>query len=64
MILNKMNKRNLKPIIKSEATNEIKDQHLSSKKARDVLGWNHKWGIEEGLDKTIAWYTSYFDKKK
>lgn len=63
-ILEKMNKRNLKPIIKNEATNEIRDQHLSSKKSRDILGWNHKWGIEEGLDETIAWYTNYFEKKK
>jgi len=28
----------------------------SNKKAHDVLGWSPKTGINEGLDKTIAWF--------
>lgn len=63
MILKQMGKKSLKPVIKNEARNEIKKQHLSAKKAREVLGWKSEWGIEKGLAETIAWYTDYFDKK-
>lgn len=63
-ILEKMNKKDLKPIIKNEANAEIKNQHLSAKKAREVLGWKSEWGIDNGLDETIKWYTNYFDKKR
>lgn len=64
LILKKMGKQKLKPIIKNEASNEITAQHLSAKKAREMLGWKHKWGIEDGLDETIQWYSDYFGKKK
>lgn len=46
----------LKPIILNEATNEIKHQYLSAKKARETLGWTPKFTLEEGLMKTIKYY--------
>lgn len=49
----------LKPDIQSAATNEIHSQHLSAKKARDVLGWKAQFTLSEGLKKTIAWYTDF-----
>lgn len=61
-ILKLMSKENLKPEIKNEAKNEIEKQHLSSKKAREVLGWKSKWGIDKGLEETINWYVDYFKK--
>lgn len=62
-ILEKMNKKNLKPIIKNQASGEIKAQHLSAKKARETLGWKSEWGIDKALDETIKWYKEYFSKR-
>ena len=61
-ILSIMNKSGLKPLIKNEAKGEIKNQHLSAKKARETLGWKSKWTIDDGLKKTIKWYADYFAK--
>lgn len=46
----------LKPVILNEAKNEILEQRLSSKKAREILGWTPQYSLEEGLKKTIDWY--------
>jgi len=50
---------NLKPIILNEATNEIKHQYLSAKKAKGMLGWHSIYALEEGLKRTIAWYREF-----
>jgi len=47
----------LKPKILNIVTNEIKHQYLSTKKARKILNWKPKYTLEEGLKKTIKWYT-------
>lgn len=39
---------------------EIQDQYLSHRKAREVLGWTPVYGLEEGLQETIAWYVDFF----
>lgn len=52
----------LKPIILNQGSNEIKHQYLSAKKARDILGWNPKYTIDEGLSKTIEWYKDFLKK--
>jgi CDP-glucose 4,6-dehydratase len=49
----------LLPDIRDEAVNEIRDQYLSAAKARDLLGWAPLFTLEEGLERTIAWYTAY-----
>ena len=48
-----------KPQILNQATNEIPRQYLSAKKAREVLGWQPLWSLEEGLRRTIAWYEEF-----
>jgi CDP-glucose 4,6-dehydratase len=48
----------LEPEIRNEASNEIRVQFLDATKARDVLGWEPLFTLEEGLDRTIAWYTA------
>ncbi|KXG74053.1 GDP-mannose 4,6-dehydratase [Thermotalea metallivorans] len=53
----------LKPIILQQGQNEIKHQYLSAEKARIILNWKPIFTIEEGLKKTIEWYTSYFHSK-
>lgn len=50
----------LKPVILNETNNEIKEQYLSSKKARKILGWKPSYTIEDGLKKTVNWYTQFF----
>ena len=60
LILNQMNAKNLKPIIQNNATNEILEQSLCSKKAKNLLGWQPKYGVIEGLKETIFWYKNFF----
>ncbi len=56
----KIMKSDLKPIILSQASNEIKHQYLSAKKARDMLGWKPAYTLEEGLRRTVAWYKEFY----
>ncbi|HXD22305.1 MAG TPA: GDP-mannose 4,6-dehydratase [Gemmatimonadaceae bacterium] len=49
----------LEPDVRAEARNEIQHQWLSAAKARRVLGWAPKFTLDEGLDRTIAWYREY-----
>ena len=49
----------LKPVVQSRTTNEIPVQCLESGKARGVLGWKPQFGFDEGLRRTIAWYTTF-----
>jgi CDP-glucose 4,6-dehydratase len=55
-----MNARSLKPVIRNKATGEIRDQYLSSAKARRLLGWRAAYGLDKGLAETIAWYRGFF----
>jgi CDP-glucose 4,6-dehydratase len=52
----------LKPIILNEASNEIREQYLSSSKARKMLKWKPLVTLDEGLKRTIAWYRDYFSR--
>ncbi|QJC95272.1 UDP-glucose 4-epimerase / CDP-glucose 4,6-dehydratase [Bacillus mojavensis] len=60
-ILKKMNS-NLKPKVLNQGSNEIKHQYLSAEKARKLLNWTPAYTIDEGLEKTIGWYTEFFKK--
>ena len=51
----------LEPVIQSRASNEIESQYLSSKKARDLLNWVPELSLEEGLARTISWYTDHLE---
>jgi len=53
----------LKPIILNQGSNEIKHQYLSANKARNILGWNPKYTIDEGLSKTVEWYKDFLKKE-
>jgi CDP-glucose 4,6-dehydratase len=44
------------PRVLGEASNEITHQWLSARKAREMLGWAPLFTLDEGLDRTIAWY--------
>jgi CDP-glucose 4,6-dehydratase len=49
----------LKPDVRGEASHEIKHQHLSAAKARARLGWKPLFTLDEGLRRTIPWYSSF-----
>ncbi|QER42863.1 NAD-dependent epimerase/dehydratase family protein [Thermodesulfobacterium sp. TA1] len=56
----KLMEANLTPLILNEASNEIREQYLSSKKARQILKWKPLFSLEEGLNLTINWYKNFF----
>ncbi|OLS34738.1 NAD-dependent epimerase/dehydratase family protein [Bacillus sp. MRMR6] len=58
-LLNIMNS-DLQPIILNEAVSETKRQLMSSKKARDLLGWKPTYDLIAGLESTINWYQRYY----
>jgi CDP-glucose 4,6-dehydratase len=45
----------LEPEVLGEASNEIRDQYLSAARAR-AMGWAPLFGIDDALERTIAWY--------
>ena len=47
------------PEVRNEASHEIRKQYLNADKARQVLGWSPLFTLEDGLDKTIAWYKEF-----
>ena len=57
-ILKRM-KVDLQPVILNEAVNEIRKQTLNPGKARQKLGWRPLFSLNEGLDRTIAWYREF-----
>lgn len=64
IILDLMQKNNLKPLILNEAKNEIRNQSLDFSKAKKLLGWQPQYSLKDGLKETIQWYTQYFKGKK
>ena len=51
----------LVPEVLDEVTNEIRCQCLTAQRARDRLGWTPLFTLDEGLERTIAWYRSFFE---
>jgi CDP-glucose 4,6-dehydratase len=52
----------IKSVVRGDARGEIKNQFLSTEKARSVLGWEAHYGLEMGLKETIEWYRSFLEK--
>jgi CDP-glucose 4,6-dehydratase len=53
----------LEPDVRNEAQHEIKHQYLSAAKAREVLGWSPLFTLDEGLERTIAWYSDFLRRE-
>ncbi len=51
------------PRVLNTAKNEIKEQRLSTEKAKRVLGWRPRIPLDDGLRSTIEWYRSYLGAK-
>ena len=54
-----MGREDIEPVIKNSAIAEIPEQYLDATKAKQLLGWIPRFGLEEGLTQTIAWYRDY-----
>lgn len=52
----------LEPLVLNEASNEIRAQHLDSTKAMQRLGWRPRFGFDEGLARSIAWYRRHLER--
>ncbi|MDD5492650.1 MAG: GDP-mannose 4,6-dehydratase [bacterium] len=61
--LSKLSGKKLNYKILNQARYEIKDQYLASGKARKILGWKPEYTLEQGLERTIAWYIQYYKNK-
>jgi len=59
-----MGRPDLEPLVLGKAAGEIRNQSLSSRKAREVLGWHHRFELESGLPRTIEWYEAFFCRQR
>lgn len=59
-ILTQMNS-SLRPEIRYEASNEIRNQYLSSERARRMLNWTPLFTLRDGLRLTIEWYRGFLE---
>lgn len=55
-----MDAEGTEPKVLNSTVGEIKDQYLSARKAREMLGWSAKWGLEDGLAETAEWYRGFW----
>lgn len=58
-ILRRMEAPDLPPVILNEASHEIRAQYLDCGRAKERLGWRPSYSLEQGLEKTIAWYREW-----
>lgn len=59
-VLQMLGRPDLPPVILNQASKEIREQYLDVAKARERLSWSPKFGMEEGLRRTIDWYAEFF----
>jgi len=55
-LLRVVGRSDLEPQILNQASNEIRDQYLDAGRAKKVLGWTPRIGLDDGLARTVAWY--------
>ena len=58
-VLAMMGRTDLRPIVQNIVSTEIREQYLDAGKARERLGWTPKYGMDEGLRRTIEWYRRF-----
>jgi CDP-glucose 4,6-dehydratase len=61
-ILLLMGRPDITPIVLNKGRNEIHDQYLSAKKARETLGWMPVWDFDDALRETIDWYKAFLNQ--
>jgi CDP-glucose 4,6-dehydratase len=59
-MIDKVTAGDLKFEVLNSAKHEIPEQFLDSSKARRILGWRPKVGLEKGIQRSLDWYRQYF----
>lgn len=54
-----MGREDIEPLIQNTARGEIPEQYLDATKAKQLLQWTPRFGLEEGLQHTIDWYLDF-----
>ena len=57
---NLMDREDLSADIRNSAKAEIRDQYLSTVKARETLNWAPNFSLIQGLKETVSWYRNFF----
>jgi CDP-glucose 4,6-dehydratase len=52
----------VEPVVRNQATNEIRHQYLSAEKARRILGWSPLYTLDQGLQATVQWYERFLSE--
>ncbi len=63
-VLQMMGRADLRPVVQNIASAEIREQYLDAGKARKLLEWKPRYGLDEGLRRTIEWYRRFLAEKK
>lgn len=63
-ILAMMGRPDLRPVVQNVASAEIREQYLDAGKARAVLSWSPRHGLDEGLRRTIEWYRAFLAEEQ
>ena len=58
-VLSMMGRPDLRPVVQNIASAEIREQYLDATKARERLGWTPRYGLDEGLRRTIDRYRKF-----
>lgn len=51
------------PVVQNIASDEIREQYMTSDKARKLLGWTPRCGMDQGLRRTIDWYRAHLARE-
>ena len=60
-ILTMMNRIDLRPVIQNVVSGEIREQTLDITKAHERLRWRPRFGLDQGLQLTIEWYSRFLE---
>ena len=52
----------LEPDVRADAKHEIQHQWLTAAKARRELQWTPQFTLDEGLERTVAWYREFLSR--
>lgn len=63
-ILEICNRIDLTPQLEPLSRGEIPSQHIVDATAQDLIDWRPQVSLEDGLRRTVKWYTEYFKENK